>query len=446
MFNISRRRFAQAASLGLMGVSSSAWFQPFAAAAAEGVPSKRKCVLLWMAGGPSQMDTFDLKPGHANGGEFKEIATNAPGLSICEHLPKLAAQGDRLAVIRGLSTKEGDHGRGTYLMRTGQTPTGAVDYPSIGSLISKELAAGDETIPHNVSISPFRALNQQAFGPGFLGPRYAPLTVAAADSFQAAPPTDGSAGRYASLTVDDLTPPASVTSARLARRLKIWSEQQKSFLSQRNSISEQAQNTVYERALRLMQSDFAKAFDLSAEPDSIRDAYGVGRFGQGCLMARRLLEAGASFVEVTLGAGGDNPLGWDTHLDNFTNVKRLCGELDMGWSTLMSELSDRGMLESTTIIWMGEFGRTPKINQNTGRDHFPDAWTCVLAGGGIKGGQAYGRTSDDGMKVEDGKVGVGDVLATLCKATGIDPTKENMSPIGRPFKIAEGTPIEAVLS
>jgi len=196
--------------------------------------------------------------------------------------------------------------------------------------------------------------------------------------------------------------------------------------------------------VRMMDSEAAKAFDLSEESKEVREAYGRGRFGQGCLMARRLIERGVPFVEVSLGSF-DGGVGWDTHADNFNVVQNLSKELDAGWGTLMTELSDRGLLDSTTILWMGEFGRTPKINQSTGRDHFPDAWSCVLAGGGIRGGQAHGRTSADGLTVEEGKVGVGDVLATLTKALGVDPATTNESEIGRPIKIAEGTPIEALL-
>jgi hypothetical protein len=192
-----------------------------------------------------------------------------------------------------------------------------------------------------------------------------------------------------------------------------------------------------------MNSKEAAAFDLSEEANEVREAYGRGPFGQGCLIARRLIERGVPFVEVTLGGGG---LGWDTHQNNFPGVKSLSEQLDAGWGTMMTELKDRDLLRDTTFLWMGEFGRTPAINPNAGRDHFPDAWTCVFAGGGIQGGQAYGKTSADGTEVEEGKVGVGDVLATLCKAVGVDPDTENISQLGRPIKIAEGAPISDILT
>jgi hypothetical protein len=203
---------------------------------------------------------------------------------------------------------------------------------------------------------------------------------------------------------------------------------------------------LYERATRMMRSRAAEAFELEREPDAVREAYGRGRFGQGCLLARRLIERGVPFIEVSLGAFGGGSVGWDTHQNNFDAVKQLSAELDAGWATLISELKDRDLLDATTFVWMGEFGRTPKINGNQGRDHYNQAWTCVLGGGGIAGGQAFGKTSADGTQVEEDKVGPGDVLATVCRAVGVDPDHQNTNPLGRPFRIAEGKPIESVLA
>jgi len=441
----TRREMLRATGLGLWGLSASGWLPVLADAAAQAPSRRRQCVLLWMPGGPSQTDTFDLKPRHANGGEFREVATSVPGLGISEHLPKLAGLAEHLAIVRGLSTKEGDHGRGTFLMRTGHQPSGdPIKYPSIGSTLSKALGDEDAEVPNYVSIGPYAAFNPAAFGPGFLGPRYAPLTVGSSDAGPASGNTP--AARYAELGVDDLHPPAGLAPSRNEGRLALWRSLQTDFVASHRSASPLAHETVYQRAVRMMHSEAAKAFDLSAEPDQVRDAYGRGRFGQGCLMARRLIERGVPFVEVALGGINDGGLGWDTHQNNFRLVRNLSNELDAGWATLMSELADRGLLESTTILWMGEFGRTPKINANAGRDHYPNAWTCVLAGGGVHGGQAYGRTSDDGMTVEDGKVDVGDVLATLSEALGIDPATQNISEMGRPIKLAEGLPIRGILT
>lgn len=440
MARLSRRQWL-ASSLGLLGVSASGWFPLLADQLAADPARRRHCILLWMTGGPTQTDTFDMKPGHVNGGQFKEIATKVPGLRFSEHLPKLAEMSDRLAVVRSLSTKEGDHGRGTYVVRTGQKPLGPIQYPAIGSSLSKALGRDDDAVPHYVSISPYRAFNQSAFSPGFLGPRYAALTVGATDGLQALPQA---AGSYAELKVDDLTP--GVAKGQFAGRVDLWRNFESRFVAGHRGPSPVAHQTVYERALKLMDSSAAKAFDLSEEPGKVRDAYGSGRFGQGCLMARRLIEAGVSFVEVTLGSLSQNTFGWDTHQNNFTAVKSLSAELDAGWGTLMKELDERGLLDSTTILWIGEFGRTPMINPQGGRDHFPAAWTCVFAGGGIKGGQAYGKTSAGGEEVEEGKVDIPDILATLSTAVGVDPTTQNISEQGRPIKIAEGKAISEILA
>ncbi len=443
MHEINRRDLLRATGLSLAGVSLSGWMPKLAEAFAADPARRRHCVLLWMPGGPSQTDTFDMKPDHANGGEFKEIETSVPGLRFSEHLPKLAAQADNLAIIRSLSTAEGDHARGTYLMHTGHRPGGPISFPTIGSSLSKALGSDDAELPNFISIAPYTALSNAAFGPGFLGPRHAPLTVGARTSFQQ--PQQQDPDGYADLGVDDLNVPG-VDDAQADARLDLWKTLQTSFLATHATASPQAQNTVYQRAVRMMRSEAARAFELAEEPDTVRDAYGRGRFGQGCLMARRLIERGVPFIEVSLSGGAGGALGWDTHAQNFTRVKSLSQELDAGWATLMTDLKDRGLLESTTIIWLGEFGRTPAINRNGGRDHYPKAWTTVLAGGGIAGGQAYGRTSNDGTTVEENQVDVPDVLATLCRALGVDPRDQNISELGRPIRIAEGKAIEEVLA
>ena len=436
---IHRRQWLRSSAATALGVCSSGWLAPLAQALAVERGRKRHCVLLWMAGGPSQTDTFDMKPHHANGGEFKEITTSVPGLGVSEHLPLLAKQADQLAIVRSLSTKEGDHGRGTYLMRTGQRPGSPVKYPTIGSAIAKELGDEMAPLPNYVAINPNIAFSPDAFGPGFLGPKYSAATVAGSD---AAATEEGEAG-FAQLRVDNLTLPPGVTTARAERRQQLWDSLQREFLATRPVSAVLAHDTIYRRAIRTMNSKEAEAFDLSQEAADIREAYGRGSFGQGCLVARRLIERGVPFVEVTLGSNGP---GWDTHANNFETVRSLSGQLDAGWSMLMKELQERDLLRDTTILWMGEFGRTPKINDQGGRDHFPNAWSCVFSGGGIQGGQVYGKTSKDGTEVEEGQVDVGDVLATLCKAVGVDPETENISQLGRPIKIAEGTPITDILA
>ena len=439
-----RRNFLQTLLASSAGLSASGWFPLLADELANHPDRRRHCILLWMSGGPSQTDTFDLKPNHENGGEFSEIATRAPGLRISEHLPKLAEFGERLAVVRGLSTKEGDHGRGTYLMRTGHKPMGPVKYPTIGSALAHELRPKPlvQGLPGYVSVGPYRAFNQDAFGPGFLGPRLGPLVVGAADvPGSIANADDG----YPQLRVKDLAPLEGIPADRIEKRLELWQRLQSGFMTTHPTGAPQAHREVYEHAVNLMHSEDAAAFDLASEPDSVREAYGNSVFGQGCLLARRLIERGVPFVEVSLGTNSGGA-GWDTHADNFTQVKQLSETLDAGWGTLMKELDERGLLDVTTILWMGEFGRTPRINGNAGRDHFPAAWSSVLAGGGIAGGQAYGRTSDDGMEVVDGKVGAEDVLATLCEALGVSSAAYLMSDSGRPIPITDGTPIRKILA
>ncbi len=443
MRDFSRRELLQLMAGGLAGCSLSRWLPLLAAETAEAKQPMRSCILLWMPGGPSQMDTFDLKPGHKNGGSFKEIDTTVPGIRISEHLPELAQQMDKLALIRSMSTKEGDHSRATYQMRTGHLPQGPIHYPTIGSLLSKELARPDAELPNFISIAPLRALSPAAFGPGFLGPQYSPLVVGAAQP--GGQPMEE--GNY-SLSVENLELPTNVDVAQADARLKLLEDVESRFRAQRDGLAVDSHKSAYQRAVRMMRSGGASVFDLGSEPDELRDSYGRNQFGQGCLLARRLVERSVPFVEVSLSSAGEGVLGWDTHQNNFESVQSLSEVLDPAWATLMTDLKQRGLLETTLIVWMGEFGRTPLINANTGRDHFPAAWSAVLAGGGIKGGQAYGKTEADGMKVADSPVGTGDFLATICAALGIDASGQNMSNVGRPIRIVdpEAEPIKEVLA
>ncbi|MFU7559889.1 DUF1501 domain-containing protein [Stieleria sp. JC731] len=409
------------------------WRETLVAEAANAsAASGKHCVILWMAGGPSQTDTFDMKPGTKVGGPFKEIQTNVSGVRFSEHFPELAKQADRLAIVRSVTTKEGDHQRGTMLMHTGNMVGGAVQYPSIGSALSKSLQNTSNPLPAYVAVAT-PSIAPQSQGPGFLGPRYAPAKVSAN--------ANDTESEYASLRVDYMNPGMQIESNRYHKRSELWTQQQTRFLKRRNLPNVLAQDTAYQSAMNMIASDAKEAFELSQEPEHIRDAYGKGTFGQGCLLARRLIERDVPVVEVALGDG----LGWDTHTDNFDRVKELSGQLDRGWATLMSELQDRGLLENTTILWAGEFGRTPTINRNGGRDHFPQAFSCVLAGGGISGGQVYGETASDGSEVTDRPVEAKDLTATLCAAVGIKPSTENMTEGGRPIKISEGSKIDEVL-
>jgi hypothetical protein len=425
-------------SAGVAGCCVSGWFDALANAAAAQPKRRKACILLWMTGGPSQMETFDLKPGHVNGGTFKEIPTAVPGIRISEHLPRIAKHMDQMVLVRSMSTKEGDHTRATHYLRTGYLPQGPIQYPALAALASKELGDASAALPNSVSIAPYRFFSPAAHGPGFLGPRYAPLVVGETAPYNGT----GAPGTVYNqdLKVKNLDLPSEVTPKQRDARVELLAGMQSEFAARHPGVASASNQTAYTRAVRLMRSEATKAFDLDKEPDALRDAYGRNQFGQGCLLARRLIERGVPFVEVTLGGVNGEafvPFAWDCHTQIFDNIKSLSGTLDVAWAMLMKDLKARGLLDSTLIVWMGEFGRTPRINDQNGRDHYPNAWSTVLAGGGIKGGQVVGKTSPDGSTVEERPVAVIDFLATVCLALGIDPIKENMSDIGRPIRIVD---------
>jgi len=302
-------------------------------------------------------------------------------------------------------------------------------------------------LPNFVSIAPFRALSPAAYGPGFLGPQFAPLVVGEG-AINFGPQQQTNVDQL--LKVEDLDLPNGVSTKRASSRVQLLQEMEQDFVARRPGAAPLTHSTAYQRAVTLMRSAAAKAFNLSEEPKGIRDAYGRDLFGQGCLLARRLIEHGVPFVEVTHSSapGLNGTLGWDTHSDNFENVRKLSGVLDQGWAMLMTDLKQRGLLDSTLLVWMGEFGRTPRIaTDRKGRDHWAVSWSTVLAGGGIKGGQVIGRTSKDGMAVEERPVSVPDLLATVSLGLGVDFMKQNASNVGRPIRIVEPTakPIKEVL-
>ncbi len=445
---LSRREALQLAAAGVVGFSASGWLEAVAQANANNPERRRSCILLWMNGGPSQMDTFDLKPGHANGGPFRETATNVPGIRISEHLPRVARHMDKMALIRGMSTREGDHGRGTFYLRSGYLPQGPITYPTLGSLVSKELTPPDLPLPSFVSIAPFRAFSPAAYTSGFLGPQHAPLMVGEVNNFGFNP--NGAQDLYdQSLRVQDMRTPDEVSTEQFDSRVNLLQDMERDFVRRHQTVAARSHQTAYERAVSLMRTSARTAFNLSEETSSIRDAYGRNLFGQGCLLARRLVERHVPFVEVTLGYMPNNPIGWDTHGQNFQSVQRLSEVLDPAWGTLMDDLRQRGLMDTTTVIWMGEFGRTPRINQGQGRDHYPNAWTTVLAGGGIRGGSVFGRTSADGTTVEDPRpVTVPDFLATVMQALGINHEETNMSNVGRPIPLTDRSsqPIREILA
>jgi uncharacterized protein (DUF1501 family) len=417
---LSRRDLLKLSAAGVSAVSLSGWLNVLAARAAQSGAHRRSCILLWMDGGPSHKDTFDLKPGTKDAGEFQPIKTAVPGIEISEHFPKLAGLMKHGAIIRSMSTGEGAHGRAKYYLHTGyKEGVGGLVYPSLGAIASAELGNPEFPLPSFVSIG------NRAFGSGFLGPRHQPLVVN--------DPTRG---------VENLRP--GVGDAQFHDRVGLLEEMEAAFHRDYQAGTATAHHTTYQRAVTLMQSREAKAFDLSQESDATKSRYGATKFGEGCLLARRLIETGVRFVEVTLG-------GWDTHQNNFNRVKQLSQQVDPAMSALITDLKERGRLDNTLVIWMGEFGRTPKINSRgaqPGRDHYPRAWSTVLLGGGIRAGQVVGKTDREGAAVVERPVSTIDFMATVCRTLGIDYTKKNQTPIGRPVRIVDKgeEPIQELLA
>jgi hypothetical protein len=427
---LSRRDWLRLSAAGALGPALSGWLPALARAGANDPKRKRACILLWMNGGPSQLDTFDPKPDHENGGEFKTIETNVPGIRVSEVLPGVAKHMDRLAVVRSLTTGAFDHGRASHLMRTGYARQGGVAFPVLGSLVARDLGAGHSDLPDYVSINAGGAILPGPLTPGFLGPKYAPFVIGESSGADPA----------AQLQIPDLDASRELPRPRSSAREALRGELEREFLDGRLDPPGQSFRAAYHRAVTLMHSKAARAFDLTEEKDALKDRYGRNLFGQGSLLARRLVERGVSFVEVSLD-------GWDTHAKNFRDVKVLCGALDPAWSALMADLKDRGLLDTTTVVWAGEFGRTPAVNRDAGRDHWGRGWSVVLGGGGIKGSQVIGSTSKDGTEVKERPLTPPDLLATVGLALGLDITKETESNSGRPIRLVDSSakPIREVL-
>ena len=397
---MDRRSFLKVAT----GAGMAALLPRLARAQQASPAAKAKSIIvLWMNGGPSHLDTWDPKPGTKNGGPFKAIKTAQKDLMLPEHMPGLAKVADKLAVLRGLATKEGNHQRAQYLMHTGYAPNPTVVHPALGAWVSHELGPTASKLPAFVS------LNGPSAGGGFLGPQHGPFVIPQAGAL----PTDVRA------VTDD---------ARFQRRLSLLDALEEDF-EKRAGPQVSERRALYAEATRLMSAPALEAFEIAKEPEAVRKAYGDTPFGKGCLVARRLVEAGVRTVEVVLD-------GWDTHQNNFERVQKLLGQVDPAMSTLVSDLEARGKLASTLVVWMGDFGRTPRINANDGRDHWPQAQACVLAGAGIKPG-TYGATNAEGEKPVGNGFGVPDVMATIVSLAGLAPSKELVSPVGRPIGVTD---------
>ena len=404
----SRRDVLKLAAAGVFAPTLSGWMPLLAKAAPAGGTGKAKsCILLWMDGGPSHKDTFDLKPDSKGAGEFKPIKTAADGVEISEHLPKVAGVMNHGVIVRGMTTPEGAHARAKYYMHTGfREGQGGVTYPALGSLVSQEVGKADSAMPNYV------AIGGRSYGSGFLGPKHQPMLI-----------TDPNRG------VEDLK--TAVSNSQFDNRIGLLEQMDKAFHREYGADAITDHKTTYERAVKLMQSKEAKAFDIAADANKAK--YGTGRFAEGVVMARRLVEVGVPFVEVALG-------GWDTHQDNFKRVKSNSEQVDAALAALVTELKEKGLLDSTLVVWMGEFGRTPNINTrgaNPGRDHYPRAWSLAMFGGGMAGGKVIGKTDKEGASVADRPTTAQDFLATVCELMGIDHTKKNETPTGRPIQMVE---------
>lgn len=398
---IGRRRFLNlgATSIGTTGLLGALGL------GADG-PAKHKaaCILVFLDGGPSQMETWDPKPGTANGGETKAIATAASGIQIAEYWPKIAETFRDLSIIRTVTSKEGEHGRARYQMHTGRRPTGALKFPNLGSVVAEELGRADSELPNFISLG-------DTVGPGFLGVHTAPFIV-----------------RRPGQLPENVSSP--IDADRIARRLALVARQDEEFATAGAKDIAREHQGLSAQALRMMKTPRLKAFDLSQEPDKLRDAYGRNTFGQGLLLARRLVEAGVPFVEVRRG-------GWDNHEKLYEQVPKLAAEVDPALAMLIADLKSRGELERTLVVCMGEFGRTPKLNPRGGRDHWPRSFGILLAGAGIQGGRAIGKTDAQGTEIVDRPVSIPDIFQTFCRALAIDPATELITPQGRPIKIVD---------
>ncbi|HVT29237.1 MAG TPA: DUF1501 domain-containing protein [Lacipirellulaceae bacterium] len=406
---VHRRDFLRvAAATGAMaGVMS--WTDAICLSADDLRKRGMACILLWMAGGPSQFETFSPKPGHQNGGETKAISTSVPGIQIAEGLPKCAAAMKDFAIIRSMTSKEGSHPRATFLLHHGYLPIGGVKFPTLGSQVAQQIGKPGFDLPSFVRIG---GRGTDAGGAGFLGVDYDPFIL---QNPEAKP---------------ENTRPATLD-ARYQRRLRLLAQVEANFGAVEGSDLVADHQKLIRKSSSMILSPRMDAFDLSREPEKMRDAYGRTTFGAGCLLARRLVEAGVTFVEV-------NQSGWDTHDNNFDRNKTNNATIDQPMAQLITDLRQRGMLDRTLVIWMGEFGRTPRINARSGRDHYPHAFNVALAGGGIRGGQVVGETDAGGEEVTKRPVTVSDLFRTIYTTLGINADHENISRTGRPIKLVDG--------
>ena len=414
---LTRRRFAQGAASSLLGVGLLPATHRLHAAGADAstarqIATAKRVIYLYMSGGMTHLDTFDVKPGAETQGPTKAIGTSADGLQISEYLPNLARHGHHLGIINSLSSKTGAHQQGNYLMHTSYEMRGTIKHPSIGSWLMVFDGKDNLTLPNHVVVGG----GSRHPGAGFFDGKFGPVLIG-----------DPKRGLQ---NVKNRLP-----QSEFEHRVSLTGKLNEKFRERYGRKDVRAYTSAYDDAVKLMKSKDLDAFDLTKESESVRKSFGDDQFGQGCLLARRLVENGVRFVEVNLG-------GWDTHQGNFVRVPERCEILDRGMSNLLSDLEARGMLEDTLVVLTTEFGRTPRINQNVGRDHYPKAFSAVLAGGGIVGGRRWGKTDDTGENIVENPVGPPEINATIGYALGLPLDQVLFSPSKRPFTAAhKGQPI-----
>ena len=420
--DFDRRRFVELAASSFLGVSASSSVS-FNAGEVLGestgpalIPRHKpakQLIYLFMAGGMSHIDTFDLKPDHANQGPTRPINTKVDGMRVSTHLPNLARHADKLSVVNSLTSTAGDHEKGNYFMHTSYEQRATIRHPGLGAWAQRMHGKLNPTMPGSVFIGKESRFHGSG---GFFEPEFEPLAI-----------SDPRFGlKYSHRTVQP---------ERFDRRMSLVNDLDLEFLENYHSKPVRAYGDMYEDAVRLMESPDLAAFNIHREDEATKERYGDDPFGQGCLLARRLIESNVRTVEVSY-------TGWDTHADNFTAMPLLCSTMDRAVSALLDDLHHIGKLQDTVVVLTTEFGRTPIPNQNSGRDHYPKAFTSVLAGGGLKGGYVYGKTSKGGEEVEENPVTIPDFNATIAHAMGIPIDRELFSPTSRPFTVAhKGEPV-----
>ena len=415
---IARRGFLRTlAATSTVGALSLSWRDLLIAQADELRKQGKSMILLWMDGGPSQFETFNPKVGSEFQGPSKAISTNLPGVEISEYWPKTAQVMDKIALIRSMASGERDHFRAIKLVRTGYPITPTINYPTWGSVVARDRWDPGYDLPAFVRVGKPR-IKTRDVNSGVLGAKY--------ESFKIDEP-----GKLPADVLPVVTPEV------LQRRLALSSRLDGQFAENGGRKAVAEKQAIYDRTSRFVLSPLLEVFKLDSEPEKLRHAYGRTSFGQGCLLARRLVEKGVSFVEVING-GSQNDQGWDTHKRGFAENPELAHETDPAYATLLTDLHDRGLLDNTLVVWMGEFGRTPKFDKDGGRDHYSDGWVTCFSGGGVRMGQVIGATDKDGQKVTDRPVGVQDLFVTFCKVLGLDPHSEYVTDQDQPLKLVEG--------